>query len=317
MAFRSHIYSAALAAVLGLCAPVLAGDDDFAAPDRSVTLDAPSTAKLGIATVTAQAKPYQVETHGLGQVLGLDVLGQTDSELAVAESAARASQAALTRAQAMFAADTGISRQALETAEHQATTDNAQLALAQRKAVSTWGRDTPWHSPEERRALMAKIGAGKVLIVRATFPARILDAGPPPTVRIETLGAQSGARKDAKVITATTIWAAPADPTAPGHTCYMLVDATPELGDGDRVRVIAVSATGKQGAYIPAASVLIAEGGTWVYIEEKPDYFVRQAVDLSQPSGAGYVVPYGVQPGEKVVTTGAAHLLARETGTEE
>ena len=156
MAYRPQIRSAAFMIALTLAVPAAAGDDDYAAPDRSVTLDAPSTAKLGIATVTAQAKPYQVETHGLGQVLGLDVLGQTDSELSVAESAARASQAALTRAQAMFAADTGISRQALETAEHQAATDNAALMLAQRKAVSAWGRDTPWHNADERRALMAK-----------------------------------------------------------------------------------------------------------------------------------------------------------------
>ena len=35
---------------------------------------------------------------------------------------------------AKFKADTGISRQALETAQHQAATDAAQLALAQRKA---------------------------------------------------------------------------------------------------------------------------------------------------------------------------------------
>lgn len=311
----AQVFAAALG--LGLLSNSFAfaaeDEDAYSAPERSVTLDAPSKAKLGIATVTAQAKPYQVETRGLGQVLGLDVLAQTDSDLSVAESAARTSQAALTRAQGMFAADTGISRQALEAAEHQAASDTAQLALAQRKAAAAWGRDTPWHNPTERHAIMAKLSSGAALVVRATFPARIMDGGKMPSIHIEVLGA----RRDAKPPTVTAVWAAPADPTAPGHTYYMLVDATPDLAEGDRLRVAAVSATGKQGAFVPAGAVLIAEGGTWVYIEEKPDYFVRQAVDLSQPSGAGYVVPYGVAPGEKVVTTGAAHLLARETGTEE
>ena len=59
------------------------------------------------------------------------------------------------------------------------------------------------------------------------------------------------------------------------------------------------------------SSTTIAEGSTWLYVETQTNYFVRQAVDISQPKGEGYVLLHGVSPGEKVVTAGAAHLLAR------
>ncbi len=316
--FSELLSGVLLVAGLGLT-PVLAADDDsFSAPDRSVTLDAASRAHLGITTVTAQARAYRAESSGLGQVLGLDVLAQTDADLSIAESAAQASDAALKRAQGLFNADTGISRQALETAQHQATTDTAQLSLAQRKATASWGRDAPWRTSAERRALMAKIGAGTVVILKATFPTDIMAGGKTPAIEIVPFGRSLGATpRNAKPLTVSAVWSAPADPAVPGRTYYMLVEGAKDLADGDRARVIARSGEGRQGAFVPSVAIIVAEGSTWLYIEEKPDYFVRQAADISQPSGEGYVLPYGVQAGEKVVTAGAGHLLAKETGTEE
>ena len=307
------ILRSVFAAALFLCAPALASDEDFSAPDRSVTLDAPSRARLGIVSAAAAAKPFNAEVRGLGQVLGLDTLAQTDADLSVAESAARASQAALTRAQGMFAADAGVSRQVLEAAEHQAATDGAQLALAQRKAIATWGRDAPWRDATQRHTLMTKIAAGDIIVVRAIFPANIIDPAAPPALRIEPL---TGVAPE-KPMTAKTVWSGPADPAAPGRAYFMLVENARPLAEGDRVRVIAATGATKEGAFVPAGAIIIAEGSTWLYIEEKADYFVRQAVDIGQPSGEGYVLLHGVQPGEKIVTKGAGHLLARETGSAE
>ena len=293
--------------------PALASDDEsFSAPDRSVTLEAADAARLGITTVAAEAKSFRTGARGLGVVLGLDALAQTDADLSVAESAAQASQAALTRAQGMFNADTGVSRQVLEAAQRQAVTDAAQLALAQRKSTATWGRDAPWRTAAERRALMQKIAAGDVVVIRATLPANILGSGA-PTLRVEPLGARAGS----KPVTASTVWSGPADPAVPGRSYYMLVESAKDLAEGDHVRATGSAGAETPGAYVPAGAVLIAEGGTWLYIEEKPGYFVRQVVELSQPSGEGYIVTHGVQPGEKIVTKGAGHLLAKETGTED
>ncbi len=294
---------------------LLLGPQAWAAapPDHSVTLDPASRARLGITTAAATAKPYRAESRGLGQVLGLEILAQTDADLSVAEAAARTSQAALARAQSMFAADTGISRQALEAAEQQAATDAAQLALAQRKSLAAWGRDAPWRNAAQRRALLARIAAGEVAVIRATFPSGIVASDTPPAMRIESLRAPASA----EAMTAKTVWAGPADPNAPGRVYFMLVEGPADLAEGDRVRVIAATGAGKDGAYVPAGAVIVAEGSTWLYIEDSAHHFLRRPVDISVASGDGYVVLNGIAPGAKVVTAGAAHLLARETGTTE
>jgi hypothetical protein len=312
--------SSSVRLVVGICLTILvvgrpaaADDDSFSAPDRSVTLDAGAKARIGIATQTAQATQYNAEARGLGQVLGLEAVAQTDADLTIAESAAHASQAALVRAHGLFGADTGVSRQALEAAEHQATADAAQLALAERKSTAAWGRDAPWRDPEQRHALLAKMAAGDAAIVRATFPENSLGGVPPASVRIERLAARDGETG----WTTSTVWAAPADPTVPGRSFFMLVDGAQGLSQGEHVRVVAPLGAPKQGAIVPTGAIVIAEGRTWLYIEEKPDYFVRQAIDLSQPTEDGYFTAEGVRPGESVVTDGAGQLLARETGTED
>ena len=101
-----------LLALLVLVSPALAADEDdaYSAPDRSVTLDAKARARLGIATAQAKSMDYQIETRGFGQVMSVDALAQTDADLTVAESAARASQSALERAENLYKADTGVSR---------------------------------------------------------------------------------------------------------------------------------------------------------------------------------------------------------------
>jgi len=288
-------------------------EDDYEAPERSVTLDAQTKARIGVTTVAAQSVQYRGEASGLGLVLGIDAIARTDADLTVAESAAQLSQAALVRARGLFGADTSISRQALEAAEQQAATDAAQLMLAERKAEATWGHDAPWRDPKQRRALIAEISAGKAAIVRATFAADVIGDAAPGRTRIERLDGAAGGKK----WTVTRLWSAPADPTLPGRSYYLFIQAAQDLNQGERVRVLADFSPSKAGAFVPAGAVVIAEGRTWLYIEDKPDYFVRQAIDLSQPLGSGYFISAGVQAGETVVVQGAGLLLARETGTED
>jgi hypothetical protein len=314
------IHGSFLVASLGLAALLTGADssvaqdeDSYEAPERSVTLDAQTKARIGITTVAAKSLQYRAEAHGLGQVIGVDAIAQTDADLTVAEAAAQASQAALVRTRALFGADNSVSQQALEAAEHQAAADSAQLTLAERKSAATWGRDAPWQDAKRRKALIAKITAGTALIVRATFPADSVGDSALGSIRIERLDAEEGG----KDWTATTVWSAPADPAVPGRSYYLLVEGAQGLAPGERVRVAAPYGAVTQGALVPTGAVLIAEGRTWLYIEEKADYFVRQAINLSHPVGEGYFTSSGVQPGEAVVIQGAGQLLAREIGTSE
>jgi hypothetical protein len=300
--------------LLAAAYPCSAQDEDaYEAPERSVTLDTQTKARIGITTVAAQSVQYHGEARGLGLVLGIDAIAQTDADLTIAESAVQVSQAALVRARALFGADTSVSRQALEAAEHQAATDAAQLMLAQRKGEAAWGHNAPWRDPRQRRALIAEIAAGNAAIVRATFATDVIGDSAPGHTRIERLDAVAGGKN----WTVTRLWSAPADSTLPGRSYYLWIEAAQGLNQGERVRVLADFGPSKAGAFVPAGAVVIAEGRAWLYIEDKADYFVRQAIDLSQPLGPGYFISAGVQPGEAVVVQGAGLLLAREIGTED
>ena len=274
-----------------------------------VKLDAPTQQRIGITTLAVQAVQHRAEVQGLGQVMGLEALAQTDAELTSAEAASRASQAALERARGLYNADTSVSRQALEAAERQASTDSVQLELARRKAIASWGRGAPWTTPAQRAALLARISAGTSAIVRATFPADIGPAGGSPT-RVEPLDG-AGARFS---LSAASAWAAPADPAIPGRSYYLLVTGAEALAPGQRVRVLMPTGPSEPGVLVPASALVIAEGGTWLYVQQQGGAFVRRAVSVSQPLGEGYFTA-AVHPGERVVVKGAGQLLARETGT--
>jgi hypothetical protein len=275
-----------------------------------VKLDAPTQQRIGITTLAVQAVQHRAEAQGLGQVIGLDALAQTDAELTGAEAAARSSEAALQRARGLYNADTSVSRQSLEAAERQAATDSVQLALARRKSIATWGRGAPWAAAGQRAALLAKVSAGTTAIVRATFPA---DAGAASegAMRVEPL---DGGTPHSQ-LSAASAWAAPADPAIPGRSYYLLVNGAEALTPGQRVRVFMPVGPSESGVLVPAGALVIAEGGTWLYVQEKNGAFVRRPISVSQPLGQGYFTP-AVHPGERVVVQGAGQLLARETGTE-
>ncbi len=120
----------------------------------------------------------------------------------------------------------------------------------------------------------------------------------------------------APALSAASAWAAPADPTMPGRSYFLIVESAESLTPGQRVRVFMPVGPSEAGVVVPAAALVIAQGGTWAYVEEKDGSFARRAVSLSQPADAGYFTA-AVHPGERIVVQGAGQLLARETGTED
>jgi hypothetical protein len=64
---------------------------------------------------------------------------------------------------------------------------------------------------------------------------------------------------------------------------------------------------------VPYSATVISASKYWCYVEEKPGFFVRTAIDPSMPTDDGYFVNEGIAPGARVVTSAAGLLLARET----
>jgi multidrug efflux pump subunit AcrA (membrane-fusion protein) len=69
---------------------------------------------------------------------------------------------------------------------------------------------------------------------------------------------------------------------------------------------------GGAGVTIPASALVISGGRYWCYVEQKPGVYVRREVATDRPVGDAFVVTQGIAVGDKVVTSAAALLLARE-----
>ena len=317
---RMALGSLLLLASANLAASQEPADEDEP-PDRSVTLDTATVARLGIVTAPLQTAQFRAETSGFGTVMAFDTLAQTDADLATAESAVAASQAALTRARGLFAADISVSRQTVEAAERQAAADTAQLTLIQRRAATVWGQGIPWNNAAQRSRIFAQLLAGDVALARVTFPASAVGERTPSPLRLQRVDAAANAGS----WTAKTVWNAPADPTVPGRSFFVLIERARGLQPGERLMAYLLQGGAQQGAVVPSSSVLIAEGQAWYYAAEiipliipmmPLEDFTRHMLDLSKPAPNGYFVT-DVQPGQSVVVEGAGLLLAREIGTVE
>ena len=269
-----------------------------------VALTAEQVKSLGIATEPARAATYQQEIAGYGVVTALDTIAQSDADFATASAAATQSQAAAARARSLATGEeAAVSREVVEQAESKAAADRAALTLAARKRESVFGRQAPFGA--DRGALIADLAAGRAVLVRVTFPLGSIGAGLPRSLRIARLGDNGRSWR------ADRIWEAPADPALPGRGFYAVVKGS-DLAQNEHVGAFAPKGASAQGVEVPAASLLFGEGQSWVYLQDKPDHFVRAPVDMSRPMDDGYFIQNGVEPGQKVVTSGAGLILSRE-----
>ena len=274
-----------------------------------VHLDADDIKGMGLVVTPAAAVTYLPGASGYGVVVGLDSVAQADSDLVTAEATAAQSAAAAARARQLSTGDeAAVSREQLDLAEAKAASDQATLALARRKADAAFGLNPPWRDAAERARIMAALGSGRSVLVRATFPLGVLDGAKPQNLSVTPLNSA------AAPITARQIWAAPADPAVPGRSFYLLVDGG-NLAQGERVSVTAPTGKAETGIRIPASALVLSESESWAYVQTKPGTFQRQPVDMSKPLGDGYFEPagQGIAAGQGIVTSGAGLLLARET----
>jgi hypothetical protein len=170
-------------------------------------------------------------------------------------------------------------------------------------------------------------------LVRATFPSGAFVGSTPKSLRLIPLepGADTAVANTALTATpaasiglaATPVWDAPQDPNLPGRSFFALLRKA-DIAEGSRFQVVPASpAGGVTGVLVPASAVVITSSQYWCYLEKKPGTFARVPIVIDKPLGAGYFVSegVGVSEGDKVVTSSAGLLLAREmnaaTGPDE
>jgi hypothetical protein len=271
-----------------------------------ISLSADQTKSLGIQTAPARAAHYIQGVSGFGVVTALDAIAQTDADFTTAAAAAAQSQAAAARAQGLATGDNAaVSREVVETAQSKAAADQAALALARRKTDAAFGMNAPWRDPAARQAIMARLASGQTLLVRVTFPLGAIAGEAPQNLRVSRLGAGT------QSWTAARVWDAPADPAVPGRSVFALLDGS-DLAQGERVTATIPVGAALSGVTVPADALILGESEASVYLQTKPNTYLRTKIDISRPMNNGYFVTSGVTPGQQVVTSGAGLLYAHE-----
>lgn len=306
------------AALLGGChksaqnaeqaAPLAAADDQPAgeASAAGIELKADEIERMGIVTTAAKPIMHIPQASGFGTVIAHETIAQAVADLATAAAIERQSRSALARAQKLAGTPGAMPVESLETAERQAQVDQAGLLLAQRRLSTALGQNPPWKD-QAASPQLAALAAGSAKLVRVTFPLGTLGTSIPATLRLTRINATPGA----KSWESRSVWSAPADSSIPGRSFFALLKAD-EVGEGERLLAWAPVGTAESGVEIPAAAAVINGGKYWFYVEEKPSEFVRTELDTSMPTAAGYFVKSGVSAGDRIVTSAAGQLLARE-----
>jgi hypothetical protein len=285
--------------------PALADPDDAAI--KPVKLAIEIQHKLGLATQPLAAARRAGVINGYMRVLDCGPLAQLDSDIAVAETMARASAAEASRARALNAADQSVSAKTLEGALAQSDADAAKLALLRRRLSLEWGVGLGRLSTQQRAALLAQIGAGKAALVRidtasglglADLHAVDIDLGPLGSVRASVLGPARAA--DPHLLSSGVI--------AKASGAHMGA-----LAVGLSVPVKLTVSAPVSGVLAPRSALVRSQGKTWLYVRTSADTFQREPVDDGKPESDGVFVPTGLRPGQPVVTQGSAALFAAET----
>ena len=274
---------------------------------KPVELTAEERQKLGIATAPAQAITYSDSSTAFGVVLSHEAIAQAVADLETAASAAHLSEVALTRGQKLAAGPGALGADAIETLQKQKSADQAALSLARRKITAVVGVRFPWQGAEGDTDTLNALASGEAKLVRATFPSGVFVGGTPKSLSLIPLDPSI-------TLSATPVWNAPQDPNLPGRSFFALL-RNADIAEGSRFQVIPASAAGGvTGVLVPANAVVITGGQYWCYLEKKPGTFARVPIVIDKPLGAGYFVSdgVGVSEGDKVVTSSAGLLLARE-----
>lgn len=276
---------------------------------EGVTLTPAQVGKMGIVTEAVPATDYAEETAGFGVVVGHETIAQAAAELTTAQATERLSRSALARARKLSGTPGAVSADVEETAAQKAEVDAAALTLTTRRLSSMLGMNPPWKSGD-KGAVLQDLAAGRVKLLRVTFPLGALSGGTPATLR----AAHIGINKPGLGWKMSVVWDAPADATVPGRSFFALLKGS-DAGEGERLQVWAPIGKSVAGVSIPASAAVMSEGKFWCYVEKNPGTFERVQIDAGRPTTDGYFIAEGVAAGDKVVTAAAGQLLAKESGS--
>ncbi len=310
---RKSMAVAALAAWVFVAGVALGADgptNGTGAP-KAITLDPATQLRFGVTITALQSATAPNGVTTTARVLDPSPLFQLDSELAAAAATFTASRSEALRTRKLFAEDRTASKRAVEAATAQEQADLQRVNAARRQLALEWGgglADLPAH---KRAELLDELTHGRAALVRVEIPA---DAPIPlPRSTIEVRGDSESEFFGGSVLgTLPTV-----DPRL--QTRGVLVElkgnaAKLPIGKMLSAEVpSSVRTAAATGVVVPRSALLRRDSRVWVYVQTGPTTFERREVRDYRPVLAGWFVPSGFAPGDRVVAAGAAALLGIES----
>jgi hypothetical protein len=276
---------------------------------KPITLDSDAQQRLGVGVTTLEAASAPTGIATTARVLDPGPLLQLDSELTSALASLAASRAEADRTRKLYAEERTASAKALEAANAQAQADQQRVFSAQRRLALEWGDGVASLPPGQRAGLLDDLAYFRAELIRVEMPANT-----PVPRRGAVLGVRSNA--DSPVLAAVVLGDLPAaDPRL--QTRGVLAElkgreATLPIGQMAAAE-IPTQASSVNGVVLPRAALLRKNSQVWAYVQTAPTTFLRKEVSEYRPVLSGWFVEKGFAPGDRVVTAGAAALLAVET----
>jgi len=306
MILRGRVLAALLLASVGAAAeppqtPQKAGRD---AQRVELSLTLSQQQAVGIRTEYPLPLATAPALEAYGTVLDPLTLATDAGRMDSTQAAAAAAAADAARQQRLYSDEAQASLKALQASQAQAVEAAAQADAAAMTFRLQWGPLARW-SASQRRALLEGLGSGRQRLLRAELPGQHVVSALEPTALVEIDGVN---------LTARVLGALPrSDAQSQSAAWLLLLEHAPEgLGPGAPALVRLRSAAPASGVLVPAAALLYAEDGTYVYRQVQApgaDKFVYAPVPVKPLArlGGAWVVE-GLTRSDPVVVQGAGVL---------
>jgi hypothetical protein len=230
-------------------------------------------------------------------------------DIHAAEVQATSSRNEAERLARLHQADSNVSLKAAEAARATAASDGAKLDALRAQWASSYGRGLVDLNDAQRERLGTELLAGKISIARAETLEPVADPRAFKSARIRRL--VGDASWDARVLGATATAS-----QSVGTAIMLEIPAMLPAGTLLSGELVDRTAT-LQGLKVPRSAVVRWQGSEWVYVETQPNTFERVILKPVAWVEDGCLVQQGLEPGSKVVSAGAAMLLAAENQPAE
>ena len=295
-----------LVSALALGVLISAGLACQAADDTAcVTLDEPTLARLGIATIRAQPVQRATRQQALLQVLDPSALVTLLADLWAARAASDASTREVRRLEGLVSADFSAAPRELEAMRAQAIANASLVQSLQARLDSSWGQWFAQMDSMREKALVADLASGKQLIARIDAIGRSTTPGGAISIvfdgseqALEALDIGSAKTSDTRL-------------QSLGRMLLLRVSDTTPLAAGQTFAAH-VAGPAQLGELLPDAALVRWNALTWVYVQGPDDCFERRAIGALVPVADGVLLPQGTLGEARVVSVGAEALLAKE-----